>query len=163
MITIVGVRFKKPGKIYFFDPKQFELRKGTFVIVETTRGLEYGEVVLENRQISEDKILSELKPVVRIATQKDSKHNEENKRREKEALEQCVRKIKEHKLDMKLIDCEYTFDNAKILFYFSSEDRVDFRELVKDLAAIFKTRIELRQIGGREVVKKIGGNRDVWT
>ena len=158
MKNIVGVRFKKPGKIYFFDPGRLKIEKNTYVIVETSSGEEYGEAVIVNRLIQEDKIVSPLKPVIRIATRGDIRHNEDNKRREKEAMKICLEKIKEHKLKMKLIDVEYKFDNTKILFYFTADGRIDFRELVKDLAAIFKVRIELRQIGVRDEIKRMGGN-----
>ncbi len=158
MKNIVGVRFKKPGKIYFFDPGNLKIEKDTYVIVETANGEAYGEAVIVNRLIPENKIVAPLKPVVRIATYKDIKHNEENKRKEKEAMKICLEKIKKHNLDMKLIDVEYKFDNSKILFYFTADGRIDFRELVKDLAAIFKVRIELRQIGVRDEIKRMGGN-----
>ena len=158
MKNIVGVRFKKPGKIYFFDPGRLKIEKNTYVIVETSSGEEYGEAVIVNRLIPEDKIVSPLKPVIRIATRGDIRHNEDNKRREKEAMKICLEKIKEHKLKMKLIDVEYKFDNTKILFYFTADGRIDFRELVKDLAAIFKVIIELRQIGVRDEIKRMGGN-----
>ena len=158
MKHIIGVRFKKPGKIYFFDPNGKEVSKGDYVIVETSMGEEYAEVVISNRLLPEDKIVSPLKKIVRIATLKDKKHYEENKRKEKEAFGIAVKNIKKHKLDMTLVDVEYKFDNSKILFYFTADGRIDFRELVKDLAAIFKTRIELRQIGVRDEVKRIGGN-----
>ena len=158
MKEIIGVRFKRPGKIYFFDPKHNKLKIGQFVIVETSMGEEYAEVVIENKFVSEEKIENDLKPIIRIATHKDKLHNEENKRKEKEAFNICQEQIKKHKLDMNLTDVEYKFDNSKLLFYFTAEGRIDFRDLVKDLAAIFKTRIELRQIGVRDEVKKIGGN-----
>ncbi len=158
MKNIVGVRFKKPGKIYFFDPNNFTIEKGSFVIVETVNGYEYGEVVIANRQLPEEKIVNPLKKVIRIATNKDIKQYNENKAKEKEALKICQEKIKKHNLDMNLIDVEYKFDNSKILFYFTADGRIDFRELVKDLAAIFKTRIELRQIGVRDEIKRLGGN-----
>lgn len=158
MKNIVGVRFKKPGKIYFFDPKKLKINKNSYVIVETANGEAYGEAVIVNRLIPEDKIVSPLKPVIRIATNKDIKHHEENKRKEAEAMKICLEKIEKHKLDMKLIDVEYKFDNTKILFYFTADGRIDFRELVKDLAAIFKVRIELRQIGVRDEIKRMGGN-----
>ncbi len=158
MKEIIGVRFKRPGKIYFFDPKQNKIEKGQFVIVDTAMGEEYAEVVIANRNIPEEKIETELKPIIRVATYKDKKHNEENKQKEKEAFEICQEQIKKHKLDMNLTEAEYKFDNSKLLFYFTAEGRIDFRELVKDLAAIFKTRIELRQIGVRDEVKRIGGN-----
>ncbi len=158
MKNIVGVRFKKPGKIYFFDANNFTIEKGSFVIVETVNGYEYGEVVIANRQLPEEKIVNPLKKVIRIATNKDIKQYNENKAKEKEALKICQEKIKKHNLDMNLIDVEYKFDNSKILFYFTADGRIDFRELVKDLAAIFKTRIELRQIGVRDEIKRLGGN-----
>lgn len=158
MKKIVGVRFKKPGKIYFFDPGKWRIENGDHVIVETASGEEYGEAVIINRLIPEDKIVSPLKPVIRIATKKDTRHYEENKKKEKEAFSICQEKIKKHKLDMKLIDVEYKFDNTKILFYFTADGRIDFRELVKELAAIFKVRIELRQIGVRDEIKRMGGN-----
>ena len=158
MKSIVGVRFKRPGKIYFFDPGELKIEKENYVIVETAMGDEYGEVVIPNRLIPEEKIVSPLKKVLRIATEKDKKHFEENKEKEKEAFDICLEKIKKHKLDMNLVDVEYKFDNSKILFYFTADGRIDFRELVKDLAAIFKTRIELRQIGVRDEVKRLGGN-----
>ena len=158
MKNIVGVRFKKLGKIYFFDPKDLKLEKRDQVIVETAQGDEFGEVLIANRCIENDKIVEPLKKVIRKATDKDKKHYEECKKKEKEAFEVCQKKIKEHKLDMTLTEVEYKFDNSKILFYFTADGRIDFRELVKDLAAIYKTRIELRQIGVRDEVKRIGGN-----
>ena len=158
MKNIIGVRFKRLGKIYFFNPKGLKVNKGDFVIVETVQGQEYGEVLIANRPIDNDKLLEPLKEVVRIATDKDKIHYEDCKKKEKEAIEVCNKKIKEHKLEMTLTDVEYKFDNSKIIFYFTADGRVDFRELVKDLAAIYKTRIELRQIGVRDEVKRIGGN-----
>ena len=158
MKNIVGVRFKKPGKIYFFDPGDLQINNRDFVIVETSQGQEFGEVAIANRMVEDESILKPLKKVIRIATQKDKKHNEENKKKEKEAFDICNKKIKEHKLDMTLTDVEFKFDNSKVLFYFTADGRIDFRELVKDLATIFKTRIELRQIGVRDEVKRIGGN-----
>jgi len=158
MKNIVGVRFKKPGKIYFFDPGNLEITNRDFVIVETAQGEEYGEVAISNRIVPEEKIVKPLKKVIRIATYKDKKHYEENKNKEKEAFDICLKKIKEHELDMTLTDVEFKFDNSKVLFYFTADGRIDFRELVKELAAIFKTRIELRQIGVRDEVKRIGGN-----
>ena len=158
MKEIIGVRFKRPGKIYFFDPKNNKIENGQFVIVETSMGEEYAEVVIPNREIAEEKLENPLKPIIRVATYKDKKHNEENKQKEKEAFKICEEQIKKHKLDMNLTDVEYKFDNSKLLFYFTAEGRIDFRDLVKDLAAIFKTRIELRQIGVRDEVKRIGGN-----
>lgn len=158
MKNIVGVRFKKPGKIYFFDPGDLQINNRDFVIVETSQGQEFGEVAIANRMVEDESVLKPLKKVIRIATQKDKKHNEENKKKEKEAFDICNKKIKEHKLDMTLTDVEFKFDNSKVLFYFTADGRIDFRELVKDLATIFKTRIELRQIGVRDEVKRIGGN-----
>ena len=158
MKNIVGVRFKKLGKIYFFDPKGLGLRKGAKVIVETVQGEEFGEVVVPNRFIESKKLTEPLKKIIRIANRRDRLHYEECKKWEKEAFEICEQKIKEHKLDMTLTDVEYKFDNSKILFYFTADGRIDFRELVKDLAYIYKTRIELRQIGVRDEVKRIGGN-----
>ena len=156
--NLIGVRFKKLGKIYFFNPRDFKVKKGTKVIVETAQGEEYGEVLIPNRYVDDEKIISPLKKVTRIANGKDHKHYEECRKIEKEAFEVCKKKIKEHKLAMTLTDVEYKFDNSKILFYFTADGRIDFRELVKDLAAIYKTRIELRQIGVRDEVKRIGGN-----
>lgn len=158
MKNIVGVRFKKPGKVYFFDPGELEITNKDYVIVETAQGKEYGEVVIVNRSMPDENITKPLKRVIRIATYKDKKQNEENKDKEKKAFIDCENKIKEHNLDMTLVDAEYTFDNSKLLFYFTADGRIDFRDLVKDLAAIFKTRIELRQIGVRDEVKRIGGN-----
>ena len=158
MKTIVGIRIKKPGKVYYIDPGKYKYNVGEFVIVETALGEEYAEVVIANKEIPEDRIVTPLKPVKRKATEKDKKHYEENKVKEKEAFGIAVKNIKKHKLDMNLIDVEYKFDNSKILFYFTADGRIDFRELVKDLAAIFKTRIELRQIGIRDEIKRIGGN-----
>ena len=158
MKNIIGVRFKKLGKIYFFNPRDFKVKKGTKVIVETAQGEEYGEVLIPNRYVDDEKIISPLKKVTRIANGKDHKHYEECRKIEKEAFEVCKKKIKEHKLAMTLTDVEYKFDNSKILFYFTADGRIDFRELVKDLADIYKTIIELRQIGVRDEVKRIGGN-----
>ena len=155
--TIVGIRIKKPGKIYYFDPGKTVFNKGDKVIVETLLGEEFAEVVIPNKEVDEDKIVLPLKPVKRKATDKDVKHNEENKKKEKDAYDVTLKTIKKHKLDMNLIDIEYKFDNSKILFYFTADGRIDFRELVKDLAAIFKTRIELRQIGIRDEIKRMGG------
>jgi len=156
--NIIGVRFRKLGKIYFFNPKWLEVKKGDFVIVETAQGEEYGEVVIPNRKVEDEKIVAPLKNVLRLASQADIKHYKECKKKEEEAFKLCNKKIKEHKLDMTLTDVEYKFDNSKILFYFTADGRIDFRELVKDLAAVYKTRIELRQIGVRDEVKRIGGN-----
>ena len=158
MNNIVGVRFKKPGKIYFFDPGYLKINQKDKVIVETSFGEELGEVVINKRNMSNSKLSAPLKKIIRIATPKDLKHYEENKKKEKEAFKICEDKIKKYKLDMHLTDVEYKFDNSKILFYFTADGRIDFRELVKDLASIFKTRIELRQIGVRDEVKRIGGN-----
>lgn len=157
MIKVVGIRFKKAGKIYYFDPKDFNISKEEYVIVETARGLEFGQVVVGPKEISEDEIVSPLKCVSRIATDKDISQNDTNKKKEEEAFRVCVQKIETHNLNMKLIDVEYTFDNNKVIFYFTADGRVDFRDLVKDLASIFKTRIELRQIGVRDEAKMIGG------
>ena len=156
--SIVGVRFRKPGKIYFFDPGNLEINKQDKVIVETSIGQEIGEVVINKREVPEKSLVEPLKKVIRVATLKDLKHQEDNNKKEKEAFKICEEKIKKHKLDMNLTEVEYKFDNSKILFYFTADGRIDFRELVKDLAAIFKTRIELRQIGVRDEVKRIGGN-----
>ena len=158
MKNIIGVRFKKLGKIYFFNPKGLTVKKGDYVIVETVQGEEYGEVLIANRHVDDEKILKPLKRVIRIATTKDKKHYEECRKKEKEAFKVCQKKIKEHNLEMTLTDVEYKFDNSKLLFFFTADGRIDFRELVKDLAAIYKTRIELRQIGVRDEVKRIGGN-----
>ena len=158
MKTIVGIRIKKPGKVYYFDPGKDKFNIGDFVIVETSLGEEYAEVVIPNKEVSEDRIVTPLKPVKRKATEKDTKHYEENKKKEKDAFDIALKNIKKHNLEMNLIDVEFKFDNSKILFYFTAEGRIDFRELVKDLAAIFKTRIELRQIGIRDEIKRIGGN-----
>ncbi len=157
MIKVVGVRFKPAGKIYFFDPEKKWIKKGDSVIVETIRGIEFGEVVSGPKFIKEEEIISPLKKVLRIATSEDKAKNEDNKRKEQESYEICLKKISEHNLNMKLVDIEYTFDNNKVIFYFTAEGRVDFRELVKDLASIFRTRIELRQIGVRDEAKMLGG------
>lgn len=157
MIKIVGVRFKNAGKIYYFDPVDFEIEKNIDVVVETARGLEYGKIVAGPKEIEEEKLISPLKPIIRIATEEDKAIYRENKEKAKETFEICQQKIKEHGLTMFLIDCEYTFDRNKLIFYFTAEGRIDFRELVKDLASIFKTRIELRQIGVRDEAKSIGG------
>ncbi len=157
MQEIVGVKFKTVGKIYFFDPNGFKVKKGQNVIVETARGLELGEVAIENKSVDEDKLVAALKKVIRIANEHDEKVYKENEKKAQEAYKVCEEKIKKHGLDMKLIDVEYTFDTTKLLFYFTADGRIDFRELVKDLAAIYKTRIELRQIGVRDEVKMLGG------
>ena len=158
MNNIVGVRFRKPGKIYFFDPGYLKINQKDKVIVETSFGEELGEVTICKRNMPDSKLATPLKKVIRLATPKDLKHYEENKKKEKEAFKICEEKIKKYKLDMHLTDVEYKFDNSKILFYFTADGRIDFRELVKELASIFKTRIELRQIGVRDEVKRIGGN-----
>lgn len=157
MVKVIGVRFRQAGKVYYFDPLSFPIEAGQYVIVETARGIEYGKVVLGVREVEEEKVVQSLKPVLRIATEEDRQQAERNKRKEKEAFQICLEKIAKHKLEMKLIDAEYTFDNNKVLFYFTADGRIDFRELVKDLAAVFKTRIELRQIGVRDETKILGG------
>lgn len=157
MVKVVGVRFKNAGKIYYFDPGDFIIDLNQNVIVETARGIEFGLVVVPNRDVDEEEIVAPLKKVIRIASEEDIAHAADNDRKEKEAYSICMQKINDHKLDMKLIDVEYTFDNNKVLFYFTADGRVDFRELVKDLAAVFKTRIELRQIGVRDESKMMGG------
>ncbi len=157
MTEVVGIRFKEVGKIYCFDPIGIKLSEGQRVIVETARGVECGTVATANRMVEDDEIVAPLKPIIRIATDKDLKKLEENKEKEKKAFKICEEKIAKHKLEMKLIEVEYTFDNSKILFYFTADGRVDFRELVKDLASVFKTRIELRQIGVRDEAKMLGG------
>ena len=157
MTKIIGVRFRKTGKIYYFAPEDLPIEKGQHVIVETARGVEYGLVVLGIRAVEDEKITQPLKSVIRIATEEDDAIEAENKEKEKKAFEVCFEKIGKHGLDMKLIDAEYTFDNNKLLFYFTADGRIDFRELVKDLASVFKTRIELRQIGVRDETKVVGG------
>ena len=157
MSEIVGVRFKEVGKVYYFSPNGLTFNKGDRVIVETARGIECGEVTIENREVEEEEIVSPLKPVIRAATEQDLRIVEENKIKEKKAYAICEEKIANHGLEMKLVDVEYTFDNSKILFYFTADGRVDFRELVKDLASVFRTRIELRQIGVRDESKMLGG------
>lgn len=157
MYDVVGVRFKKAGKIYYFDPGDLSIQKDEFVIVETVRGVEYGRVVTPRKQVGEKDVVLPLKKVVRIADQKDRLIVEENKTAAKEAYDVCSEKVNEHQLDMKLVDVEYTFDRNKVIFYFTADGRVDFRELVKDLASIFRTRIELRQIGVRDEAKMLGG------
>ena len=152
MIKIIGVRFRNAGKIYYFDPKKLPIKKGDHVIVETARGIEYGSVVADAREVTDDQVVQPLKPVIRIANADDNARAQRNKEKEKEAFRICLEKIRKHKLEMKLIDTEYTFDNNKVLFYFTADGRIDFRELVKDLASVFKTRIELRQIGVRDGV-----------
>ena len=157
MINVIGVRFRNVGKIYYFDPKNFPVHEGDHVIVETARGVEYGFVVFGPREVPDDKVIQPLKSVIRVATQRDEAREESNRKREKEAFQICMEKIRQHKLAMKLIGAEYTFDNNKVLFYFTADGRIDFRELVKDLASVFKTRIELRQIGVRDETKILGG------
>ncbi|PLR80274.1 stage 0 sporulation protein [Bacillus canaveralius] len=157
MYDVVGVRFKKAGKIYYFDPGELSIQKGDFVIVETVRGVEYGKVVIARKQVEQNDVVLPLKKVLRIADHKDRLIVEENKQAAKESYDICCEKVNEHQLDMKLVDVEYTFDRNKVIFYFTADGRVDFRELVKDLAAIFRTRIELRQIGVRDEAKMLGG------
>ena len=157
MITIIGVRFRTAGKIYYFDPAGRKIKTGDHVIVETARGIEYGYVVLGSREVDESKVVPPLKPVIRMATPEDEAVEAKNKEKEKAAFKICQEKIKKHNLEMKLIDAEYTFDNNKVLFYFTADGRIDFRELVKDLASVFKTRIELRQVGVRDETKIMGG------
>ncbi len=157
MTKIVGVRFQTAGKVYYFDPKNLNIKRGDHVIVETARGIEYGHVIVGGREISSEEVVQPLKPVLRIATAEDDERVRRNREKEKEAFKICQEKVNKHQLEMKLIGAEYTFDNNKILFYFTADGRIDFRELVKDLAVIFKTRIELRQIGVRDETKMIGG------
>lgn len=157
MTKVIGVRFRKTGKIYYFDPIGFYIEAGQHVIVETARGVEYGHVVLGVREVEDNKVVQPLKPVIRVATPEDDEIDAGNREKEKRAFDVCIEKIKKHGLDMKLIDTEYTFDNNKVLFYFTADGRIDFRELVKDLAAVFKIRIELRQIGVRDETKVLGG------
>ena len=156
MIKVIGVRFRTAGKIYFFDPLDLEVNRGEHVIVETARGVEYGTVVCAPKEVEDEKVVQPLKPVLRIATEQDHEQERANKEKEKEAFKICLEKIRKHGLEMKLIDAEYTFDNNKVLFYFTADGRIDFRELVKDLASVFKTRIELRQIGVRDETKILG-------
>lgn len=157
MVTVIGVRFRRVGKIYYFDPVGIEFEKGDFAIVETARGVEFGTVVLAPREVPEETVVQPLKPVIRKATEQDCIANAQNREKEKEAFKICLEKIANRGLEMKLIECEYTFDNNKVLFYFTADGRIDFRELVKDLAAVFRTRIELRQIGVRDETKALGG------
>ena len=157
MTKVIGVRFRTAGKIYFFSPGKLEVETGDKIIVETARGVEFGSVVTGPKEVEDDKITQPLKSVIRLATDEDKKKEEKNKEKEKEAFKICLEKIHKHGLEMKLIDAEYTFDNNKVLFYFTADGRIDFRQLVKDLAAIFKTRIELRQIGVRDETKILGG------
>ncbi len=157
MTKVIGVRFRKAGKVYYFSPGEENIKTGQHVIVETARGVEYGYVVLGTHEVDDKKVIQPLKPVIRMATEADEETERKNKEKEKEAFKICLEKIKKHDLDMKLIDTEYTFDNNKVLFYFTADGRIDFRELVKDLASVFKTRIELRQIGVRDETKIVGG------
>ena len=157
MVKIVGVRFRNAGKVYYFDPKGYKIKAGDHVIVETARGVEYGTVIGGIREVTDDQVVQPLKAVIRVATQEDDLRAEKSRAKEKDAMRICNEKIRKHKLDMKLIDAEYTFDNNKVLFYFTADGRIDFRELVKDLAAVFKMRIELRQIGVRDETKILGG------
>ena len=157
MTKVIGVRFRTAGKIYFFSPGEFEIKQGDHVIVETARGIEYGRVVSAPKEVDDDSVIQPLKSVIRIATEQDEKTVEKNRQKEKEAFKICQEKIRKHGLDMKLIEAEYTFDNNKVLFYFTADGRIDFRELVKDLASVFKTRIELRQVGVRDETKIMGG------
>ena len=157
MTKVIGVRFRKAGKVYYFSPGEENIKTGQHVIVETARGVEYGYVVLGTHEVDDKKVVQPLKPVIRMATPADEETERKNKEKEKEAFKICLEKIRKHDLDMKLIDTEYTFDNNKVLFYFTADGRIDFRELVKDLASVFKTRIELRQIGVRDETKIVGG------
>jgi cell fate regulator YaaT (PSP1 superfamily) len=157
MIKVIGVRFRNAGKIYYFSPGNMEIKTGDHVIVETARGIEYGYVVLGSRDVEESKVIQPLKSVIRMATKDDKNKEQLNRKKEKDAFKICQEKIRKHNLEMKLIDVEYTFDNNKILFYFTADGRIDFRELVKDLASVFKTRIELRQVGVRDETKIVGG------
>ncbi|MFG6333204.1 MAG: stage 0 sporulation family protein [Lachnospiraceae bacterium] len=157
MTKVIGVRFRRAGKIYYFSPGKLNIRTGDHVIVETARGVEYGYVVIGSKEVEDDKVVQPLKSVIRLATAQDDRQEEGNRQKEKEAFKICLDKIRKHKLEMKLIDAEYTFDNNKVLFYFTADGRIDFRELVKDLASVFKTRIELRQIGVRDETKILGG------
>ncbi|NLB20420.1 MAG: stage 0 sporulation family protein [Clostridium sp.] len=157
MIKVIGVRFKKAGKIYYFDPLDYFVEKDSAVIVETARGIEFGQCVVGIREISDKEIFSPLKPVIRVASQKDLDRHRQNKEKEKEAFTVGEKKIEDHHLEMKLVDVEYTFDHSKVIFYFTADGRIDFRELVKELATIFRTRIELRQIGVRDEAKMLGG------
>ena len=154
---IIGIRFEHGSKVYYFDPKEKQYRLGAHAIVETAQGLEYGEVVISNRKVPEDQVVAPLRPVIRQATREDEAHHEDNRRRQNDAFKICLGKIADHGLDMKLVDCQYTFDNTKLIFFFTSAGRVDFRALVKDLASVFRTRIELRQIGIRDEARMVGG------
>ena len=157
MVKVVGVRFRSAGKIYYFDPAECDMKVGTHVIVETARGVEYGTVMIAPREVADDKVVQPLKSVIRVATKEDEQQERRNTEKEKDAFKICLEKIAKHKLEMKLVEAEYTFDNNKLLFYFTADGRIDFRELVKDLASVFRTRIELRQIGVRDETKILGG------
>ena len=157
MVKVVGVRFRSAGKIYYFDPAGSDMKVGTHVIVETARGVEYGTVMIAPKEVEDDKVVQPLKSVIRVATKEDEKQERRNKEKEKDAFKICLEKIAKHKLEMKLVEAEYTFNNNKLLFYFTADGRIDFRELVKDLASVFRTRIELRQIGVRDETKILGG------
>ena len=157
MAKVIGVRFRSAGKVYYFAPEDLDISQGDHVVVETARGVEYGYVVLGVKEVDDERIVQPLKPVMRVATPEDDEKAEKNREKEKEAFKICLEKIRKHELEMKLIDAEYTFDNNKVLFYFTADGRIDFRELVKDLASVFKTRIELRQIGVRDETKILGG------
>lgn len=157
MIKVVGVRFRTAGKIYYFDPQDYEITLGSHVIVETARGVEFGTVMIAPKELEPEQVVQPLKPVIRVATPDDEKTEAKNRQKEKEAFKICLGKIQKHKMEMKLVDAEYTFDNNKLLFYFTADGRIDFRELVKDLASVFRTRIELRQIGVRDETKILGG------
>lgn len=157
MIKVVGVRFRTAGKIYYFDPQNYEISLGSHVIVETARGVEFGTVMIAPKKLEPEQVVQPLKPVIRVATPEDEKTEANNRQKEKEAFKICLGKIQKHKMEMKLVDAEYTFDNNKLLFYFTADGRIDFRELVKDLASVFRTRIELRQIGVRDETKILGG------
>lgn len=157
MIKVVGVRFRRAGKIYYFDPKRLEMETGSHVIVETARGVEYGTVIIAPKSVTDDQVVQPLKSVIRVATPEDDRIEAKNREKEKEAYKICLEKIAKHGLEMKLVEAEYTFDNNKLLFYFTADGRIDFRELVKDLASVFRTRIELRQIGVRDETKILGG------
>lgn len=157
MIKVVGVRFRTAGKIYYFDPQNYDISLGDHVIVETARGVEFGTVMIAPKEVEAEKVIQPLKPVIRVATPEDEKIEARNHQKEKDAFKICLEKIQKHNMEMKLVDAEYTFDNNKLLFYFTADGRIDFRELVKDLASVFRTRIELRQIGVRDETKILGG------
>jgi len=157
MTKVIGVRFRRAGKIYYFSPGKFKIETGDHVIVETARGVEFGTVMIPPKEVDSDRVVQPLKPVIRVATAEDEKIESKNRQKEKEAFKICLEKIQKHKMEMKLVDAEYTFDNNKLLFYFTADGRIDFRELVKDLASVFRTRIELRQIGVRDETKILGG------